>query len=309
MEKAFPDNALFARWLRGDISDAERQNLERHPEFPMFRRLMESAQQQQLSETDSQALWSRFTAGNQASRPGTRQQTWLWWLMGSTALITLILMAWALFLPGSLAPSISATTTGEQKTVELPDGSTVRLNAVSSVEVYPRNWGSERRVRLIGEAFFQVKKGLAPFVVETDAGSVSVLGTSFTVRYRGSGFEVACYSGFVQASTPNGNKQALRASQKAVARNERWLHLGALADPWPSWMQGESRFGDAPVYEVFAELERQYNISISASGVDGRRFSGLFVHNDLPQALRMVCEPLGLQYEIVDKQVLIRRKP
>ncbi len=307
MEKVFPDNVLFARWVRGDISDAERQRLEQHPDFPVFRRLMENAQQQQLSENDSQVLWNRYFSSRQRRRP-IRKFHWLWWLVGILGLASLALFSWTVSQTVSSTPSISATTTGEQRTVELPDGSTVRLNAVSSIDVYTRNWASKRRVRLIGEAFFQIKKGMAPFVVETSAGSVTVLGTSFNVRYRGTGFEVACYTGFVQASTPNGNKQALRAGQKTLCKNERWQQLAALNDPWPAWMQGESRFGDAPVYEVFAELERQYNISISASGTEGRRFSGLFIHKDLPQALRMVCEPLGLQYEIAGKQVLIRRK-
>lgn len=307
MENAYPDNALFARWVRGDISDAERQRLEQHPEFPVFRRLLESAQQQQLSDMDAQVFWSRFALRQQRSQRPQRPYPWLWWLVGIAAIGALALFIFMLLQPSQIRPAVSATATGEQKNVELPDGSTLRLNAVSSVEVVG-NWRSERRVRLIGEAFFQVKRGLSPFVVETTAGAVSVLGTKLSVRYRGGAFEVDCYTGFVQASTLNGNKQAIRAGQKAIARNERWEQLGALTDPWPAWMQGESRFGDAPVYEVFAELERQYNISISASGVEGRHFSGLFIHNDLQQALRMVCEPLGLQYEIAGRQVLIRRR-
>lgn len=75
-------------------------------------------------------------------------------------------------------------------------------------------------------------------------------------------------------------------------------------------MQGESRFADVPVYEVFAELERQYNITIQASDFAGRRFSGVFIHNDLPYALRMVCEPLGLGYSIENdgRNVVISQK-
>ncbi|MBL7775736.1 MAG: FecR domain-containing protein [Saprospiraceae bacterium] len=308
MEQAFPDHTLFDRWVRDDLSDTERQQLERLPDFPALHHLVENARQQQLSEQDTRKLLTRFLLGrnNRHTRPPAYR--WPWRLIGLAVACTLALLIWTLLQPAPELPSIAATATGEQKTVTLPDGSTVRLNAVSSVEILQKNWSAERRVRLLGEAFFQIKKGMTPFVVETDAGSVAVLGTSFSVRYRGGSFDLACYDGFVTGCTPGGFKQALRAGQKVSALQDRWLPLTTLTDPWPSWMQGESRFGDAPVYEVFAELERQYNISISASGIEGQRFSGLFVHHNLPRALGMVCEPLGLQFAVEGRQVLIRKK-
>ncbi|MEZ4941371.1 MAG: FecR domain-containing protein [Saprospiraceae bacterium] len=306
MENAFRHNALFARWIKGDLSDADRQVVERHPYFPVFRRLLGLREPKSLSEAEIQDLLGRIPA-SEAPEKNARLHI-LWWLVGGAAVLSLALLAWTVFQPAPTGPTVSATAIGEQKTVELPDGSTVRLNAVSSVEIVPGNWTTERRVRLLGEAFFQVKKGLAPFVVETVSGSVKVLGTSFTVKYRGSAFVVACYTGLVQASTDKGIKQALRAGQRSSARDGLWAPLEPIVDPWPSWMQGESRFADAPVYEVFAELERQYNISIRASGIEGRRFSGVFIHHDLPFALRMVCEPLGLQYEMEGRKVLIRKK-
>jgi ferric-dicitrate binding protein FerR (iron transport regulator) len=306
MENAFQHNALFARWIKGELSDTDRQAIERHPYFPVFRRLLGTAEPKNLSDSEIQALLNRIP---ETSFPKKRTRpNILWWWIGAAAVLALVLLSWTLIQTTPAASAISATSIGEQKTVTLPDGSTVRLNAVSSIEVLPGNWASERRVQLIGEAFFQVKKGLAPFVVETVPGTVKVLGTSFTIKYRGGAYQVACYTGLVQVTTNKGIKQALRAGQKATARNGFWTPLTAITDSWPAWMQGESRFADAPVYEVLAELERQYNISISGSGTEGRRFSGVFIHNDLPHALRMVCEPLGLQYELEGHQVLLRKK-
>ncbi|MBK9336806.1 MAG: FecR domain-containing protein [Lewinellaceae bacterium] len=236
-----------------------------------------------------------------------RRRLWALAALGSVAASALLIRA--ILFPVPCPPAISATAIGEQKTVELPDGSTVRLNAVSAIEFVSEKWPRERRVRLIGEAFFQIKKNPAPFIVETFAGTVFVLGTSFDVRYRGAALEVACYSGFVQAASSNGEKQALRTGQKSVARKGRWQQpVSAVTDPWPVWMQGESHFEDAPMYEVFAELARQYDIVVSASGTGGHRFSGRFVHGDLERALRMVCEPLGSQFELEGRTVLIRRK-
>ena len=312
MDDTFQDDTLLARWLSGELSDAERQVVEQHPDYPVYRRIVEAADRLQLPDAGVQGLWDRLSPGllPAKSRAGMRmsRQRWLWWSVGAAAAMTLAVFAWSVWYAVPAAPAIVATSTGEQKTATLPDGSTVRLNAVSSIEIYSRQWANERRVRLIGEAFFNVQKSAAPFVVETAAGTVSVLGTSFTVRYRGSSFDVACYEGFVQASIPNGAKQALRASQQASARNGHWQPLGAVTDSWPGWMQGESRFNDAPLYEVLAELQRQYNIKIEASGTEGRRFSGAFVHGDLPLALRMVCGPLGIDYRISGSRVLLNSK-
>ncbi len=312
MDDTFQDDTLLARWLSGALSDAERQVVEQHPDYPVYRRIVEAADRLQLPDAGVQELWDRLSPGLLPSkpRPGLRisRQRWLWWSVGIAAAMTVAVFAWSVWYAVPTAPAIVATTTGEQKTATLPDGSTVRLNAVSSIEIYSRHWANERRVRLIGEAFFNIQKSAAPFVVETAAGTVSVLGTSFTVRYRGSSFDVACYDGFVQASIPNGAKQALRASQQASARNGHWQAIGAINDSWPGWMQGESRFNDAPLYEVLAELQRQYNIKIEASGTEGRRFSGAFVHGDLALALRMVCGPLGLTFEENDKVVRISGK-
>lgn len=295
MNNTLSDNALLARWLKGDVSDAERVEIEQHPDFPALRRLL--------------VAQGKFPTQKQGPRSRKDSLRLQWGGLAVVFALSVALLSWAMFLSVPCPPTISATAKGEQQTVEFPDGSSVRLNAVSAAEIVPDNWANERRVLLLGEGFFQVKKNPVPFVVETLAGTVSVLGTNFNVRYRGNAFEVACYTGFVQVTTNQGDQQALRGGQKSVARNGRWQHpISTITDPWPAWMQGESRFGDAPMHEVFAELSRQYDIAISAADLQGHQFSGRFVHGDLHRALKMVCEPLGTQYELEGKTVLIRQK-
>ena len=64
----------------------------------------------------------------------------------------------------------------------LSDGSVIWLNSDSRLE-YPEKFAlEERRVRISGEAFFDVARDtMRPFVVETALQSVSVLGTKFNV--------------------------------------------------------------------------------------------------------------------------------
>ena len=77
-----------------------------------------------------------------------------------------------------------STAKGEQYKIRLPDSSIVWLNAASSLK-YPTSFSSlkERRVELMGEAYFQVAKDKNhPFYVSSQGQEVKVLGTRFNVN-------------------------------------------------------------------------------------------------------------------------------
>src|SRR6266705_1203492 len=75
------------------------------------------------------------------------------------------------------------TKPGSKSQVQLPDGSTVWLNASSNL-TYDKDFGKNlREVNLTGEAFFDVVKDPAhPFIIHTNVIDVKVLGTEFNVR-------------------------------------------------------------------------------------------------------------------------------
>ena len=71
-----------------------------------------------------------------------------------------------------------------KKWVKLPDGTSVQLNNNSSID-YPDSFEGlkERRVTLVGEAYFDVKHQEAqPFVINTGKLTVTVLGTAFNIK-------------------------------------------------------------------------------------------------------------------------------
>ena len=79
------------------------------------------------------------------------------------------------------------TEYGQTLRQHLPDGTSVVLNANSTLSV-PSDWqaGTSRQVKLVGEAFFEVKhtESNDKFIVETEKGVVTVLGTKFNVQER-----------------------------------------------------------------------------------------------------------------------------
>ena len=89
------------------------------------------------------------------------------------------------------------TAFGEQKIIELPDGSQVTMNSKSLIEFNPDSWESNRILKLSGEAYFKVNKG-SQFTFNTKNGNVIVLGTEFNVNSLDNYFEVICYEGKVK---------------------------------------------------------------------------------------------------------------
>lgn len=77
-----------------------------------------------------------------------------------------------------------ATTIGQQRSINLPDGSTLHLNTNSQVKVDYSD--AYRTIKLLqGEAYFDVTKDASrPFVVYAGRGKVQAVGTAFTVRFR-----------------------------------------------------------------------------------------------------------------------------
>ena len=75
-----------------------------------------------------------------------------------------------------------STPRGGQYQVILPDGSQVWLNAASSISFPTLFTGSERRVQIQGEAYFEIAKNASmPFIVSANATEVKVYGTHFNI--------------------------------------------------------------------------------------------------------------------------------
>lgn len=121
------------------------------------------------------------------------------------------------------------TATAQLRTVALPDqagdGSRIDLNAQTDLQV--RLYRHQRVVTLVrGEARFEVAPDATrPFIVETRVGTITVLGTAFTVQDRGGPVSIHVEHGHVRFQpddTAAGAHQAaieLRAGQALTLRH------------------------------------------------------------------------------------------
>lgn len=118
-------------------------------------------------EADTQNEWKKFADRTGISPQTTRRRSIrTTWLYAASILLCLVIgwQAERLFTPQTESyPVIVETETGQQAKVKLPDGSSVWLNACSTLSYTTGNWKKERNVTLHGEAIFDVKSQNGPF--------------------------------------------------------------------------------------------------------------------------------------------------
>jgi len=200
---------------------------------------------------------------------------------------------------------------GNHLTAELPDGSTVEMNAQTTLKYYPYRWFFKRNVKFSGEGYFSVEKG-KKFTVTSTQGNTTVLGTTFNIFARDDSYRVFCKSGKVKVSNPSGEFVILTPNQKTM------ISAGVPSEPVfvseseniLSWRNNIFLYNAAPFTEVVREIERQYGISITSENKLSGTISVNFQKSpNVEKVLSMVCKPLGYSYvKKSDKQYEIIKK-
>ena len=164
-------------------------------------------------------------------------------------------------------PLTVITHLGERSQVVLPDGTKVWLNAGTRLE-YPLVFaGGERRVKVAGEAMFDVEHDPAhPFVVETFACDVEVLGTKFdvTAEEREGLFSAALLRGSVKVTnrlTP-GEQFVLKPNEEVRLAGRR-LNLNAIGsmDDY-LWTEGMISIKGLSFGELMHKFEKSFGVKI-----------------------------------------------
>lgn len=159
---------------------------------------------------------------------------------------------------------------GEKLIVILADGSRVNLNSDSRLR-YPRKFtGSERRVTLEGEGFFEVSKDKShPFYVDCYDMEVKVTGTRFNVNAYPDNSQIVTtlYDGHVSVgckTTPEDSRNALLPGEEAIyARSTHDLKVQktdniSLDDLWTKQVINVQ---DIRLEQLLRILERQYGVT------------------------------------------------
>lgn len=196
---------------------------------------------------------------------------------------------------------IVKTQFAEQAEITLPDGTEVTLNAGSKLAWNDKKFTKKRQLTLNGEAYFNVKKG-DEFIIKTNLGRVEILGTQLNVFSRDNTFWVSCVSGKVRVLANSKQQIILPGDIVELTANGLIKTNKNDIEQTISWKQGVFYFEDKPLISIFAELERQFDVSIQYEKLEDRLITVSFSNNKLSEALDIVCIPMGLNYEVDNNQ-------
>nr|WP_295864542.1 FecR family protein [uncultured Chitinophaga sp.] len=171
-----------------------------------------------------------------------------------------------------------STPLGGQYSLILPDGSKVWLNAGSSI-TYPTAFtGTERKVTVTGEAFFDVAKNAdMPFRVMANNTTVDVLGTHFNINaYKDeASIKTTLVEGAIRVSAHNRQLTLKPGQQARVSPSDVQVADQVDLSAITAWKEGYFSFTNADLPTVMRELARWYNLEVSYEGkIPDRVFNG-----------------------------------
>lgn len=187
------------------------------------------------------------------------------------------------------------------------DGSKITLNK-NSRAIFPKEFSeTERRVKLEGEAYFEVTKDSKPFYVQTgDSLEVKVLGTKFNVQaYPGDSIiEASLYEGSisVKENLTYTKSHLLTPSQKFIVNKKAgFASLGRTSKyNTADWMYQRQVFDDTALPEVLRVLSHEFNIQVVMDGelLPSHVFTGTFENKTLHQILKYIQITSNINFKI-----------
>lgn len=156
------------------------------------------------------------------------------------------------------------TGRGEERTIVLPDGTSVILNSLSRITYPGEFYGECREVSLEGEALFIVTTTNIPFIVSTESMRIEVLGTSFDVRaYSGKPARTVLLKGSVRISSGPEDCILSPGQMASVSGEGGNIRIDEVdVDFYTSWTRGKIIFRDERLEDIMDELSRFYDFEV-----------------------------------------------
>jgi transmembrane sensor len=197
-----------------------------------------------------------------------------WWL--AAASVALLAIALVFFSKDKMSTtewvSIASADQGSQP-VLLPDGSQVWLHQ-NTILSFEKGFAASdfRRLRLQGEAYFEVQKNAEkPFIVEAAACRILVLGTSFDIRSRDREDEtfVAVKTGKVRVSSTQAQLELNPGEKAIVSRSSGKLQLFKEDVAHVAhWRSPELEYRNLALGHVLQQLSHRFEVKIQIGNPD-----------------------------------------
>ena len=297
------DNEKLLRLINNELSKDELHQLSKDPDFQKYRAILDEVDSWTLPELDIDASYGRLKE-KQEKAPAKTIQWYQSTIFKMAVTFLLLAAAFAYFIVSGSSVVTYETGVAEVEEITLPDGSIVHLGASSQLSYNKDTWEDTRELRLEGTSHFDVMHmGGTPFKVHFKLGTVEVLGTAFEIKSFNDFASVMCYDGKVKVDA---NDSTITLTRGRGAR-VRGRELKGFEFQNHNWSQTITRFESTPLSVVFTTMEAQFGIKIKTDKVDlTRNFTGSYSLQDVNLALKAVCDPMNISYEINEDTVTLQ---
>jgi transmembrane sensor len=238
------------------------------------------------------------------------------WLGGlgaaaAVAAVAIVVAPWGELLPQP--DTLYVTDKGENRAVQLADGSHIDLNTDSHVSV--RLDKDARRVTVHdGQALFDVAHdSQRPFLITVGDETVRVVGTKFDVRRRDGQLSVTVLRGLVEVSTDGEDAPVrLRPGQmlEHVEGASGVVVRAVAAEDQVSWRSGRLIYRDQPLGRIVSDMNHYFDrpLRLEGESTANLRFSGVLIVDSQDAMVRRLTSLMPLSATPTDDSIVLRGK-
>jgi len=292
----------LAKWLAGEMTESELRAFQETAEYATYNQIAHYSGKLKTPFFDEKKMYQNIIT-TKKSTPKVISFYQSKWFKIAAILIVFIGLTYV------MKSEISFTEYAEntQKTAfTLPDDSEIVLNAGSGINYKKWNWNNQRSLELEGEAFFKVAKGKT-FDVQTDLGTVTVVGTQFNVKSRENRMEVSCFEGKVKVQNKNQITYITKGERVIFENNTQTS--GTFTASIPTWLENQMHFESENLTAISAEMERQYGFKIAMKNVSlEQTFTGTIPSDDLDVALKIISKTFHLKATKENTTIILEGK-
>ncbi|MFO7798634.1 FecR family protein [Rhodohalobacter sp.] len=214
------------------------------------------------------------------------------------------------------------TETGQKTTVQYSDGSIITLNANSKIRLPQKMVESDTmQVWLEGEALFNITRKETSesrtFIVHTPDGSISVLGTRFSVNTTKNQSQVVLTEGSVKINVQGETKKpgleyVMSPGEKALfSQNSENIQVEQVnTEVYTSWAGNNMVLDKTPLSDLITRIEFTYDVEVIVEDqtLSDEKLTGRFNSSDLSFLLSGLSKMLEVDIDQQDQTVYIKEK-
>lgn len=280
-------STYLSSWIEGTLSDLELEKLEGKESLKRYSKIKEVSSELEIGIPEN-LHWEVFMKQlPEKKEPQKKTLNWVYSIAASFVVLVGI--------NSFILSQKTYTSPNSFNQVDLSDGSIVQLAPGATLK-HQRSFNLiNRKLKLTGEAYFQVKKG-SPFIIDTPNGTVEVIGTAFKIIDSGDFYKVICTDGKLKVTHREKTYFLTKGlSFSSITKGVYEIDLNQYTDLSASY------YNKVPLDYVVDVVSKLYNINIQISSLKNNYFTGTVDLKDQEKALRSISLPFS--FKVVQQNI------